>query len=148
MTASLRRNLIEVFNLPISAVDWLCGLFDAIQVFDDLNDKDKEVSKEALHGLIWSTLVSLPQNQFFRTHQDALWPLLAGAIMKWHGSNTVEEASVPDSMSFVWRAGYYDIVLMAVGIVHGHKFASDNAHLVMGLYGESFEDYKKEFGNA
>jgi hypothetical protein len=37
---------------------------------------------------------------------------------------------------------------MAVTLSHGSGFATKNAHLVMNLYGEKFEDYMKEFGNA
>jgi hypothetical protein len=37
---------------------------------------------------------------------------------------------------------------MAVSITHGPGFATKNSHLVMELYGEKFEDYMKEFGNA
>ena len=48
----------------------------------------------------------------------------------------------------MWRAGYYDLVLMAVSLVHGAGFATLHGHHVMALYGETFEDYMKEFGNA
>lgn len=144
----LRRNLTEAFKLPPAAVDWLCTLFDVIQAFDDLHDKDKPVGKKELDALIWSTLVSLPQNPFFRTNQDALWPLVANAILKWHGANLAESTHREDAMSFVWRAGYYDIVLMVVALVHGHQFAAENALSVMGLYGETFSEYLKEFDHA
>lgn len=144
----LRENLTGRFQLPSHAVDWLCQLFDVIQTFDDLHDLDRPVGKKELHTLIWSTLVSLPQNPFFRANQDVLWPLVATAILKWHGSNQTEENFKADAMSFAWRAGYYDIVLMVVGIVHGHKYAADNAVSVMSLYGEKFTDYLKEFDHA
>ena len=144
----LRDNLTQRFQLPPSAVDWLCQLFDAIQVFDDMYDCDKHVSRDELKSLIWSTLIALPQNPFFRANQDALWPLLATSILKWHGANKAEENLKHDAMSFAWRAGYYDIVLMVVGIVHGHKYAADNAAAVMSLYGETFAEYQKEFDHA
>jgi hypothetical protein len=37
---------------------------------------------------------------------------------------------------------------MAMQLCHGAKFANENAHLVMELYGETFEEYMKEFGHA
>jgi len=144
----LSENLTKRFQLPLLAVDWLCQLFDAIQVFDDLYDCDKLVSKDEIKNLIWSTFISLPQNPFFKANQEALWPLLATAILKWHGANKAEENLKHDAMSFAWRAGYYDIVLMVVGMVHGHKYAADNAAAVMSLYGETFCEYQKEFNNA
>lgn len=144
----LRQNLTEAFKLPPAAVDWLCTLFDVIQAFDDLHDKDKPVGHKELDALIWSTLVSLPQNQFFRVNQDALWPLVANAILKWHGANACESSHNANAMSFAWRAGYYDIVLMVVGVVHGHQYAAENASSVMALYGETFNEYLREFDHA
>lgn len=148
MTVWLRRNLIEVFQLPIQAVDWLCTLFDTIQTLDDLYDCDRLVTKDELKTLIWSSLIALPNNPFFRANQDALWPLVATSILKWQGANEKEENGTANAVSFVWRAGFYDIVLMVVGIVHGHKFASDHADKVMNLYGEKIEEYLKEFDHA
>jgi hypothetical protein len=69
-------------------------------------------------------------------------------ILKWQASDTAERNQQADAKSFVWRAGYYDLVLMTVSLVHGPVPATQNAHLVMALYGETYEDYMKEFGNA
>jgi hypothetical protein len=51
-------------------------------------------------------------------------------------------------MSYAWRASYYDVVLHVIGLVHGRHVAMQSAHLVMKMYGESIDDYMKEFGNA
>ncbi|MDQ5889345.1 MAG: hypothetical protein QG667_2640, partial [Pseudomonadota bacterium] len=37
---------------------------------------------------------------------------------------------------------------MVVQLVHGARYAADNAHLVLGLYGERLNDYLGEFQNA
>jgi hypothetical protein len=39
-------------------------------------------------------------------------------------------------------------VLAVVQIYHGPEFAAQNAHIVLGLYGETYDDYMKEFKNA
>lgn len=147
MTDWLRENLIKVFVLPTPAVEWLLMVFDAIQVFDDVADGDP-VEREDLNATIWNTLVGMHQNQFFITNSHHLVPLMAAMILKWQASDTAERMGQADAKSFVWRAGYYDLVLMAVALVHGAGFATKNAHLVMALYGEKPEDYLKEFGNA
>jgi hypothetical protein len=69
-------------------------------------------------------------------------------ILKWQASDTAERQGQADAKSFGWRAGYYDLILMTVSLTHGAGFATKNAHLVMALYDEKFEDYMKEFGNA
>jgi len=147
MTDWLKENLQRVFLLPAPAVEWLTMLYEAIQVFDDIADGDT-VERKELNATIWNTLVGMHQNAFFLANSHYLIPLLAEAIMKWQASDHAERNGQADARSFVWRAGYYDLVLMAVSITHGPGFATTNAHLVMELYGEKFENYMKEFGNA
>ena len=104
MTDWLRRNLTEVFELPAAAVGWLCDLYESIQTFDDYQDGDP-VSREALHALIWTVLVAMPQNPFFKAHSELLLPVLANMILKWHGANAAEDAKTHNAVSFVCRAG-------------------------------------------
>ena len=147
MTNGLKENLTTVFNLPMPVVDWLIMVYDVIQVFDDIADGDP-VKREDLNATIWNTLVGMHQNQFFILNSQILVPLLASMVLKWQASDTVERMGEADAKSFVWRAGYYDLVLTAISIIHGAEYATKNAHLVLRLYGEKLEDYLKEFNNA
>ena len=122
-------------------------VFDVIQVFDDVADGDP-VERKDLNVTIWNMLVGMHQNQFFVVNIQHLVPLLATMVLKWQASDTAERAGQADAKSFVWRAGYYDLILMTVSLIHGPDFATKNAHLVMQLYGEKFEDYVKEFSDA
>jgi len=122
-------------------------IYQAIQVFDDVVDGD-EVTRHDLDKTIWNMLVAMHQNQFWRLNQDALSPLLATMILKWQASDIAERAGKADEKSFVWRAGYYDLVLASVQICHGPEIAIKMAPYVMALYGEKFEDYMREFKNA
>jgi hypothetical protein len=147
MTDGLKENLTKVFMLPTPAVEWLLMVFDAIQVFDDVADGDA-VERKDLNATIWNTLVGMNQNQFFIANSHHLVPLLATAILKWQASDTAERQGQADAKSFVWRAGYYDLILMVIALVHGAGFATKHSHLVMALYGEKLENYLKEFGDA
>jgi hypothetical protein len=147
MTDGLRENLSKVFMLPKTAIEWLVMVYDAIQVFDDVADGDP-VNRKDLNTTIWNTLVGMHQNAFFIANSDHLIPLLATMILKWQASDTAERNKEADAKSFVWRAGYYDLVLMTIAIVHGAGFATVHGHHVMALYGEKYEDYMKEFGDA
>lgn len=138
------RSHFEQLGFPQSASEWLIMCFDAFQVFDDFADGDK-VERPDLDNLIFCSLVAMPSNQFFASYSSRLLPILANAIMKWKASDTVEKNGGADEKSFVWRAGFYDLVLEVANICHGYKFAMENAHVVMALYGEKFKDYKEEF---
>ena len=143
----LIENLRKVFLLPEPAIEWLVMVYDAIQVFDDIADGDA-VKRKDLNATIWNVFVGMPQNQFFAANSHHLVPMLAVSVLKWQASDSAERSGHADAKSFIWRAGYYDLILMAVTLSHGSGFATKNAHLVMNLYGEKFEDYMKEFGNA
>jgi len=144
---SLTENLQKVLLLPAPAVEWLMMLWQAIQVFDDVADGDK-VERSDLNATIWNTLVAMTQNQFWQTNSPVLAPIVGAMILKWQASDTAEREGNASARSYMWRAGYYDVVLMAVQLCHGVEAATKVAHHVMALYGEEFEDYMKEFGNA
>ena len=142
----LRANL-EAWQLPPAAIAYILGLWDAIQAFDDFADGD-EVERPRLDALIWNTLIGLPHNPFFQAHSGVLLPVTATQILKWQASDAAERAGNADAMSFVWRAGFYDVVLVCIQLVHGTAAAQAAAPDVMRLYGEKFADYLKEFENA
>lgn len=143
----LKENLQRVFALPAPAVEWLLMLWGAIQVFDDVADGD-HVEREDLNATIWNTLVGMSQNTFWQANSHTLAPVVASMILKWQASDQAERAGKADARSFVWRAGYYDVVLMVVAVCHGTQRATQAAQQVMELYGETLEDYMKEFSHA
>lgn len=149
MTAAhwLSKHLTETFALPDDAHEWVMSLWNAIQVFDDMMDGEFP-DRDRLLEAVADTLVNMPANSFFLRHADTLLPLMAVAILKWKASDDVEREKDISETSFVWRAGFYDIVLAVIQLVHGQQVAMDTCRHVMGLYGEKFADYRKEFGHA
>lgn len=143
----LQGNFREVFKLPEPAIKWLCDVFHLAQVFDDFADGDK-VTRKDLDQAIWTAFYGLSANPFFQANASTLLPILGTCILKWQGADSAERGNRASPKSFVWRAGFYDLVLMAVCIVHGHTVTAQSAELVMNLYGEKLEDYLREFGNA
>ncbi len=146
MTNDLRQHL-NALQLPDHAVEWLLMVWIAIQVFDDVADGDP-VKRSDLDAAIWNTLVAMPQNLFFAQNAPALTACLASMILKWQASDRVERDGSADARSYMWRAGYYDLILTALHVCKGPEYAINHAHIVMGMYGETYEDYLKEFGHA
>jgi hypothetical protein len=143
----LKDNLEKSFALPPDAVDWLMSLWHVLQVFDDYADGDP-VERKDLDATIWNTLVGMPSNPFFAKNCSSLLPVMSMLILKWQASDKAEREGTADQRSFVWRAGYYDVLLMTVQLVHGTDAAHKIAHHVMSFYGESYEEYKQEFPNG
>jgi hypothetical protein len=143
----LQKNLSQGLYLPPDAVRWLLDLFHAFQVFDDFADGDP-VERNDLNAVIWNTLVGMHQNPFYAAHSYCLSSVIGVNILKWQASDTLERAGKADAKSYMWRAGYYDVVLTVVQLCHGEVFAAQNAHVVSALYGETYDEYMKEFKNA
>lgn len=137
------REHLKALHLPDPAVDWLCNLYDCAQTFDDYADGD-EVPRKALNALIWNTLVAMPANGFFQANSAVLLPVVGNAILKWQASDQSEHGDRHD-LAYAWRASYYDVVLSVCLVVHGVEWATENASAIMGLYGETFEQYRTEF---
>ncbi len=144
--AALRASF-DALRLPKSASDFLIDMWFCIQMFDDVADGD-EVSRDNLDRVLWSTLVGMPMNPFYASNAKTLLPVIATQILKWQGSDKVEQDGKADARSYVWRAGYYDLVLIIVQLCHGYEAAIKAAPTVLALYGEKLEDYLKEFNHA
>lgn len=136
--------LFDCLELPPEASAWLLDVWQVIQVLDDVADGDV-VERPALDGAVWAALVTLPGNPFYIANYQALQAALATAVLKWKASDDAERAGQADARSFMWRAGYYDLVLLVVLLTKGHATAMKDAVKVMRLYGEQLDDYLKEF---
>lgn len=147
MTDWLRENLQKGLSLPAPATEWLMMLYGVIQVFDDVADGDK-VNRQDLNACIWNTLVGMNQNSFWIVNSQTLTPVVASMILKWQASDQAERAGRADARSFMWRAGFYDVVLMTVALCHGTDHATNVASDVLSIYGEKLEDYLREFNHA
>jgi hypothetical protein len=143
----LKEHFQTALALPPDAVQWLLDLWRVIQMLDDVMDGDP-VEREELNSTIFLALVGLPVNAFFQSHSANLLPVLATSILKWQASDAAERNNKADAKSFVWRAAYYDVVMLAVLLCHGAEKATCAASYVLSMYGETFEDYLKEFPNA
>jgi hypothetical protein len=131
---------LEALGLPTDAINWLMDVYRVIQVLDDAADGDK-VNRNHIEDAAMAIFVRLPINSFFQEKAAGLIPTLALCVIKWSHANDAEEGGWADERSFMWRAGFYDLVA-TVCILCGQPAS---ARLALDLYGESFADYRREF---
>jgi hypothetical protein len=143
----LYSRLRDALELPEPAAAWLLDVWEMIQTLDDYADHD-EVSRERLDRLVWLTFVKMPGNPFFLANAATLTPALATAALKWQASDSAEREGAADARSYMWRAGYYDLVLLVHLICHGADAARLDARSILEMYGESLDDYLQEFSHA
>jgi len=142
---NILKEELMLLELPSEAINWLLGLYDVIQAFDDVKDKDNNLDDNKIYNLIFNSMIALPTNTFYLANIVSLANLVNLQVLKWIASNKVEEKKEVDAKSFMWRAGYFDIVLHVVFLCKGFDFTSKNAHLILSIYGEKLQDYLKGF---
>jgi hypothetical protein len=143
----MNEQLLAPLNLPPTAQRWLLDFFNVIQGLDDWRDNDPIEPKQK-EKVIYQVMVELPQNHFFQTYSHNLLPLVSILVLKWIGANKLEDNREQLHKAYMWRAAYYDLILEVVRLVHGFDGAAGAAEYVAKLYGETYEDYVKEFNNA
>ena len=134
----------QALELPPEAAGWLLDVWQLIQTLDDMADGDA-VNRDDLNATIWAALITMPANPFYLANAAALQSGLATLVLKWQASDDAERQGKADARSYMWRAGYYDLILLVVLLTKGHATAMRSAMTVMHLYGETLHEYLKEF---
>lgn len=112
-----------------AAYDFLTTMFDVLHFWDDLIDRDKELTPEEVNCSMWNVLVTIPENAFFQQNFSSLMPLLKTAIWNWQAANVMEktEDGLDKQIAFVLRSTYVDLVSMCAYIVGGRDWAHEVA---------------------
>ena len=146
-TQTLKAFFTEVINIPDDAQEWLIGLWNATQFLDDVADGDT-VSRPQIDAAINELLIGMPSNDFYRKYMIQLLPVVGTFVCKWQASDFLERRGMADERSFMWRAGYYDVILIVTILCHGMHVATKMAPDILSLYGETYKSYKEEFADG
>lgn len=138
-TANLAQHL-KSLDLPADAQEWLMDVWGVCQLIDDAADGD-EIGPARAYEAAWSVFVRLHTNTFWDRAKAVLLPVLALQVLKWRASDEAERDGAADERSFVWRAGFYDLVLSVCQLCG----IPNAGRAVLAMYGETFEDYRGEF---
>ena len=128
----------DALGPPADASAWLLDLYRAIQVIDDAADGDK-ADRAEVEDAAMAIFVRMPLNPFWHANMHALLPVLTLAVIKWRAANEAEADGKADERSFMWRAGYYDVVALVAHL------CGRPATAALWGYGETFAAYREEF---
>ena len=123
---------------------WVGKIFRALHVYDDLIDKDRELTPEELHSTFWLMLIELPDDEFFTKHKLALLPILVNSIINWRVANNLEKQVETQRLSIAWflRGSYIDLLSMALALERGPLYAVEVGQLLRDwAHPETFQVY-------
>lgn len=126
---SSHQAMMEIMAGNADAVSMMGAIAVWSHVYDDLIDKDKPVSDNHIHQAMWTFLAELPENPFFRAHQDTFRPVLMAGVMNWHAANQMEKSGCLEQLRLAHAIRYSicDIAYLAMIFAGGLDHAVANA---------------------
>ena len=142
-------------------LEWFGGNVDALNVFrmfgdlahlwDDLVDKDVEVSEAAINNAFLICLVYLPANPFYRSIQAEVMPMWVTVVSAYRTANQLERDKDAHGIEIAHGLRYAagNIIAYVVHVCVGPEKAAEYMPDVWKtIFAERFDEYRKEHLNA
>ena len=104
-----------------SAVSFIEDFFAAWHIWDDLIDKDKSITDEAINQAFINVFIKLPRNTFYQIHFGILNPLMENAFINWFAANKLEQSKQNLETAYELRNTYLNIVITCANIIGGPR---------------------------
>jgi hypothetical protein len=142
---------LEWFGGNKAAFDMYLLFEDLSHTWDDLIDKDKDVSDADINRAFLNCLVYLQVNPFYRSIQDQIMPMWISVVSAYDTANLYEKNKDAHGIEIAhglrYAAGH--IIAYAVHVCVGAEKAKELMPEVWkNIFFERYEDYKKEHLNA
>ena len=138
-------------------LEWFGGNQDALSMFrmfvtlahtwDDLVDKDKETTEDAINTAFLICLVYLPVNSFYQTIQRDIMPMWISIVSAYQTANRFEKTKDAHGVEIahVLRYAAGNIIAYAVHVCVGpDKAAEYMPDVWKAIVVERFDEYRKE----
>ncbi|RBO54778.1 hypothetical protein DSD19_04535 [Rhodovulum sp. BSW8] len=110
-------------------MEWICDEFavqfivtfsDVCEVFDDLWDGDKPVTRDDLSRTLFNCLAEIPINPFFDRFKQQLVPIIITGINAWLDANALENGNRNDRVfAYVLRDWYMELIAFVIYLTRG-----------------------------
>ena len=147
----LDQKRLEWFGGNVDALNMYRMFIDLSHTWDDLVDKDKEVSEDQINNAFLICLVYLPSNPFYQLIQRDIMPMWIFVVSAFQAGNKFEkdkdEHGIEIAHNLRYAAGH--ILAYAVHVCVGPKKAKELVpELWKDVVFERFDDYRKEHLNV
>lgn len=138
---------LDWFKGDQTALDMYNTVLMIAHTWDDLVDKDVEVTPEAVNQMMEMALVTLPLNPFFMANSSLLYPVLITSVVSYITSTKLERKGDEHSLELAHflRYAIYMLPLMAMvikgGTAYGVEVLEKSAPIMIR---ERFAEFYKE----
>lgn len=142
----VHENLFNyIYQNDVEAVRVSMELVQMLHVWDDLIDKDVEISNQEINAAFVAALCEVSGSWLWDANAAALARV---AFLKWQTANYFEANTADENqklMSFVFRAGFIDLFYYFAYKMYGMEWVQHVGPAIASWYGEDFAKYQQEF---
>jgi len=140
----------EIYKGNEQATDLSFKLLEIAHTWDDMIDKDKEITDDQINNAFIMSIFEIQNNPLW--FQCGLNHHVLNVFLRWRDSTIMEqdENSTDDDLvkCFMLRAGIYDIFVIIAYYLHGNQWAGEIGPTVRRFYGENLKEFIKEIRDA
>ena len=142
---------LEWFGGNVDALNMYRMFIDLSHVWDDMVDKDKDLTEDQTNNAFLICLVYLPSNPFYQLIQRDIMPMWISVVSAFQAGNKFEkdkdEHGIEIAHNLRYAAGH--ILAYAVHVCVGPEKAKEIVpELWKDIVFERFDDYRKEHLNV
>lgn len=130
--------LLEIFQGDVHATDLIAGCIQVTEVWDDLIDGDREVTRDQVTEAFTLALVEIPSNPLYAKYGAAIRVVLTGAIAAWLDSDKLRDDDVTGAedliTAHVIRYQILDVALHLLIELHGWRYAREHSTEIRRLF--------------
>ena len=147
----LNADRLEWFGGNVDALNMYRMFIDLSHTWDDIIDKDNELTDDSINNAFMIALVYLPMNPFYRSIQEQVLPMWLTVVSAYETANQFERDKDPHGLeiahSLRYAAGH--IIAYALNVCVGPQKAKEVLPLLWkDIFFERFDDYRKEHLDA
>ena len=98
------------------ALEFLTLVLNAIEVWDDIIDRDNRIVDADIHNVFTQLLVKLPANEFYQKNYTALAGMVIVMITAWHTSNADQSTEESKAHAYSLRKEFINLVVLCVAL--------------------------------
>ena len=140
-----------------SALAWFLDFCHVCELFDDMADQDKPISKADVATALFAALVEMPTNSFFTNHRQVLAGVIITGINAWLDANELEKTEYPaetklvereDAIkAFCLRDWYMELLAVIIYLTAGpDQMRKVSIEVRRFFQNESFVEYVRKIG--
>lgn len=127
------------------AVAFCMDVVAIAHAWDDLVDKDKDLSTAQINDAFFHAMFGIRMNPFYQKYQAYIEPVMINAILQWQDANTLETGTDHEKhMAYMLRASILQLFNFCAYLVGGFQYAREVGPAMRNLYEETLESFMEE----